>query len=66
MSKRGIPLYARKPTLEERLTENLRDLREGKTTEVLPITEGYLAFLEGDEALERYITRKKPKKDEEK
>ncbi len=58
MFKRGTPLYAIKPeTLEEKLTRNLQELRDGKTTEVLPVTEGYLAALEGDEALEKFISK---------
>lgn len=57
---RGIKFYKNKEeTLEQKLTKNLEDLKAGKTTEVLPITEGYLAFLEGDEGLEIFLKSRK-------
>ncbi len=49
-------------TLEQKLARNLQEFREGKTTEVLPITEGYLASLEGDEALEKFIDKQTAKR----
>ncbi|MDQ3321708.1 MAG: hypothetical protein M3525_04635 [Acidobacteriota bacterium] len=63
---RGIKFYKNKEeTLEQKLTKNLEDLKAGKTTEVLPITEGYLAFLEGDEGLEFFFKKQKAKRGKE-
>ncbi len=62
MSERGIKYYARKPaTLEQQLTENLKELEENPEAEILPITEGYLAFEKGDEALEEFLNKQKAK-----
>jgi hypothetical protein len=54
--------YARKPkTLEQQLTENLEEIKQNPEAEILPITEGYLAFEKGDEALEEFLSKQKAK-----
>jgi pyridoxal/pyridoxine/pyridoxamine kinase len=61
MSGRGIKFYARRPTLEQQLTDNLKEIEENPNAEMLPITEGYLAFQKGGEALEEFLKQQKAK-----
>jgi prefoldin subunit 5 len=62
MSERGIKYYARKPaTLEQQLTDNLEEIKQNPDAPILPITEGYLAFEKGDEALEEFLNKQKAK-----
>lgn len=65
-SKRGIKHYIRKPkSLEEQLDENLKELEQNPNAKMLPITEGYLAFLEGEEVLEEWIHQREEQRRKE-
>lgn len=62
MSERGIMLYLREPkTLEQKLTDNLKELEENPNAPLLPVTEGYRAFQKGGKELEEFLKKQKIK-----